>query len=55
MEGSISHKAGSLDHRPEGFGIGLQNVYRKKNKKTKKKCHKKTNPTTLQDRKIKGD
>lgn len=37
-EGSISHKAGSLDRMPEGFGIGLQNVYRKK------QCHKNPNP-----------
>lgn len=41
-EGSISHKAGSLDHVPEGFGTGLQNVYRKK------QCHKKPNPAKEQ-------
>lgn len=38
-EGSISHKAGSLGLVPEGYGTGLQNVYRKN-----KHHHKKTNP-----------
>lgn len=43
-EGSISHKAGSLDHMPEGFGIDLQNIYRKKTQQ----CHKKPNPAKQQ-------
>lgn len=30
--GHVSHTAGSLHLVPEGYGIGLQNVYRKKNK-----------------------
>lgn len=52
-EGSISHKAGSLDHMPEGFGIDLQNIYRKK-KPTMSQKTKPSKTTTLQGRKIKG-
>lgn len=36
-EGSISHKAGSLGLVPEGYGIGLQNVYRKNQQHHKEK------------------
>lgn len=51
-EGSISHKAGSLDHIPEGYGIGLQNIHRKKAPMSQKSKPSKT--TTFQGRKIKG-
>lgn len=38
-EGSISHTDGSLGLVPEGYGIGLQKLYRKN-----KQHHRKPNP-----------